>query len=60
MNLLEQVENFKMVKLSESNRELIRNALEAYNNISVYQSNDDDYIEVQSLEINEILEKVKE
>ena len=60
MNLLDTIENNKMIKLSESNRYIIENALIAYKNISVYQNDSDEYIEIQSLEIDEILEKIKD
>jgi hypothetical protein len=60
MNYQEILEDVKLVKLSDSNRQIISDALEAYKNISVYQVNSDDYIEVQSLEIDEILEKIKD
>jgi hypothetical protein len=59
MNYQEILEDVKLVKLSDSNRQIISDALEAYKNISVYQVNSDDYIEIQSLEIDEILEKIK-
>jgi len=60
MNLFDTIENNKTIKLSESNRQIIEDALLAYKNISVYQSNSDEYLEIQSLEIDEILEKIKD
>lgn len=60
MNFFEEIENNKMVKLSESNREIIEQALLAYKNISIYQNKSDDYLEIQDLEIGEILEKIKD
>lgn len=60
MNLLDTIENNRMIKLSESNRFIIEQALAAYKNISVYQNDDDEYLEIQDLEIDEILEKIKD
>ena len=64
MNLLEEIENFRMIKLSESNRYLVREALEAYRNektSDLYDERDPnraDYIDVEILEIDEILELI--
>lgn len=52
--------NVKSVKLSDSNRDIIREALAAYKNIAMYQNRSDEYIETQALEIDEILELVKD
>jgi hypothetical protein len=60
MNFFEIVENTKTVKLSESNRYIIEQALLAYKNIAVYQNDSDEYLEIQNLEIDEILEKIKD
>lgn len=60
MKLFEQIENYKTVNLSESNRDIIEQALHAYKNISIYQSKSDEYLEIQSLEIDEILENIKD
>ena len=60
MNLFKTVENFKTIKLSESNRYIVEKALNAYKNIAVYQNDSDEYIEIQELEIDEILEKIKD
>jgi hypothetical protein len=50
----------KSIKLSDSNRDIIRAALIAYKNMAVYQTRTDEYIEIQALEIDEILEKIKD
>jgi len=50
----------KSIKLSDSNRDIIRAALIAYKNMAVYQTRTDEYIEIQALEIDEILEKIEE
>jgi len=50
----------KSIKLSDSNRDIIRDALIAYKNMAVYQTRTDEYIEIQALEIDEILEKIKD
>jgi len=60
MNFFEIVENTKTLKLSESNRYIIEQALLAYKNIAVYQNDSDEYLEIQNLEIDEILEKIKD
>ena len=54
----EMIENYKMVKLSESNRQIIESALLAYKNTTVYLSMQDENIEILELEIDEILEKI--
>jgi len=50
--------NNKMVKLSDSNRQIIEDALLAYKNTTVYLSMSNECIEILELEIDEILEKV--
>jgi hypothetical protein len=56
----EMIENYKMVKLSESNRSIIESALLAYKNTTVYLNINDEAVEILELEIDEILEKIKE
>ena len=60
MNYQEILLDVKSVKLSDSNRDIIRAALIAYKNMAVYQTRTDEYIEIQALEIDEILEKIKD
>jgi hypothetical protein len=62
MNLSEQLQNYKDIKLSESNREIIRDALEMYRNVvtkrlySEVRTNYANYHDIMILEIDEILE----
>jgi hypothetical protein len=60
MNYQEILLDVKSIKLSDSNRDIIRAALIAYKNMAVYQTRTDEYIEIQALEIDEILEKIKD
>jgi hypothetical protein len=65
MHLSEQLENYKDIKLSESNREIIRDALEMYRNevtkrlYSEVGTNYADYHDIMILEIDEILEVLR-
>lgn len=63
MTLAEQLENVKNVKLSESNRDIIRDALEMYRNevtkrlyAEVESNYVNEYHDIMLLEIDEILE----
>ena len=62
MHLSEQLQNYKDIKLSESNREIIRDALEMYRNVvtkrlySDVKTNYANYHDIMILEIDEILE----
>ena len=64
MNLLEEIENFRMIKLSESNQYIVREALEAYRNEKTddlhfeRDPNRAEYIDIEILEIDEILELI--
>ena len=60
MNYQEILLDVKSIKLSDSNRDIIRAALIAYKNMAVYQTRTDESIEIQALEIDEILEKIKD
>jgi len=60
MMLLEQFENYKTVKLSESNRQILRDALEYYRNavtVSLYTEGNE-YEDIELLEIDEILNTI--
>jgi hypothetical protein len=60
MHLSEQLQNYKDIKLSESNREIIRDALEMYRNVvtkrlySDVRTNYANYHDIMILEIDEI------
>ena len=62
MHLSEQLQNYKDIKLSESNREIIKDALEMYRNVvtkrlySDVRTNYANYHDIMILEIDEILE----
>ena len=62
MHLSEQLQNYKDIKLSESNREIIRDVLEMYRNVvtkrlySDVRTNYANYHDIMILEIDEILE----
>jgi ribosomal protein L20A (L18A) len=62
MNISEQLQNYKDIKLSESNREIVRDALEMYRNkvterlYSDIGTNYTNYHDIMILEIDEILE----
>ena len=62
MHFSEQLQNYKDIKLSESNREIIRDALEMYRNevterlYSDVRTNYANYHDIMILEIDEILE----
>ena len=65
--MLDIFENYELIRLSESNRYLVRNALELYRNqitAKLYGDIEDDidpvYHDIELLEIDEILELLKE
>ena len=61
---IETAENFRTIKLSESNRSIIRDALEAYRNnrtIALYSERDPnraDFVDIEILEIDEIFDLI--
>jgi hypothetical protein len=54
------IEDIKSVRLSVSNRYIIGQALRAYKNLALFSTESDEYIEIQDVEIDEILEEIGE
>ena len=67
MNITEMMENYNQVKLSQSNREVIREALEMFRNhvtLMAYGDTeshyDGEYLDIMLDEVDEILQFVEE